>query len=358
MKIGKESEEEKKEKLPRIRIGTILIGTFGSMVLLSSVLFLTVVFFPENSVGIVLRRLIPIPIAVVGGSFVPYRELDVNRESIRRFYESQSEEFAERGFRVDFDTPDGRNRLILREKDILNKLIEDEIIRSLAREQGIQLSEKDSEARFESSIQKEGGDRRILEERLKSLYGWDTESFRKKVVEPSLYREALQVSFERNRNIERAKASIEEAESFLKDGGSFSDAVKKFSEGESKEKGGELGWVDIEFLVPELQDIARTQSVGSTGSIVESSLGFHILFLSERKTEGEKTSALIRQIFVRKPSFPDWLAEKKRENSVFVLSRRYFWESAMGAALFRDESLRTFEKKALERAEGDPSLVF
>lgn len=358
MKNNEVSENKKKETVPRTRIGVALFGTLGLVVLLAGALFLTVFFFPENPIGVFLRRSIPIPIATVGSSCISYRELDENRESIRRFYESQSEEFAERGLRVDFGTPDGRNRLILREKDILNKLIEDTIIRSLAREQGIRLSDDAAEERFEASIRKEGGDRRVLEDRLMSLYGWDVESFREKVIEPSLYREALETSFERNRDITGAKKSIEEAALFLSGGGSFSEAVRMFSEGESKEKEGELGWVDIELLVPELQDVVRTQSVGSTSSVIESSLGFHILLLSERKKEGEKVSVLIRQVFVRKPSFPAWLAEKKREKYVFVLSRRYLWDRGEASVLFRDEELKSFEKKALERTEGDPSLVF
>jgi parvulin-like peptidyl-prolyl isomerase len=356
------NETEKKEgmekKHARFRLGTMLFG----VILVVGISFVSsaflVVFHPDTLVATLLRRVLPFPVAVVDGAFISYRELDRDRESVRRFYESQAEALSERGFRVDFDTPEGKSRLLIREKDILNKLVEDEIIRSLAREKSIRFSDDEIERQFQAAIQKEGGSQENLEDRLKTLYGWDIETFQEKIIIPSLYRENLEKSFEEARDITVAKSAIEKASSALKDGESFEKVAETFSEGDSGKSGGDLGWVDIGTLVPELQNAAKTQVVNRVGPIIESSIGFHIVSVLERKTEGEKELAHLRQVFTRKPMFSDWLNEKKREKLVFIFPRRYIWDAGVGAVLFRDGELRSFEKRALEKSEGDPSLIF
>lgn len=341
-----------------VRVRTMILGAFLAGVLGTLGLSLLVALAPDASVGVVMRRILPLPIAIVDGAFISYGELDKNRESLRRFYESQSDDLEKRGFRVDFNTPDGKKRLLLREKDILNKLVEDRIILSLAKGKGIRFSDDEVTAKVKEAVQEQGGSQENLENQLSRFYGWSLSDFKERIVVPSLYREALEASFMKERDVSAAKSAIEKAASELGNGTAFETVVKTFSDGESKKDGGNLGWTDIEALVPELQDAARTQSIDTVGPILESALGFHIVVISDRKTESGKELVRMRQIFTRKPSFPDWLAEKKREAVIFILPRRYIWDTESGSVVFRDESLRAFEKTALQQSEGDPSLVF
>ncbi len=352
------SMSKNKEKTKVVRVKTAILAIFLSMALASLAASLLIVFEPDASIGIMIRRILPIPVAIADGAFISYGELDQDRDSVRRFYESQSDDLAERGFRVDFTTPDGKKRLLIREKDILNKLIEDRIILFLAKGKGIRFSDSDVNAKVEEAIRENGGDEDHLKDQLSRLYGWSLSEFKEKIVVPSLYRDALEAVFMKERDTSAAKSKIEEAASELGKGTDFETVAKTLSDGDSGKDGGSLGWTDVESLVPELQDAAKTQPVNVTGPIIESSLGFHIVVISDRKTESGKELVLMRQIFSRKPTFPDWLAEKKREAVVFVLPRRYIWDSESGSVLFRDESLRDFEKNAIQQSEGDPSLIF
>ncbi|QQS15574.1 MAG: peptidylprolyl isomerase [Candidatus Moraniibacteriota bacterium] len=351
-------QPESKKKRGVIRVRTAIFGFLIGGILTLLIVSLLVAFAPDASVGIALRRIFPFPVAIADGAFISYGELDKDRESVRRFYESQSDDLAEKGLRVDFSTPDGKSRLLLREKDILNKLVEDRIILFLAQSKGIRFSNDDVTARVEDAIREQGGSRENLESRLLHFYGWNLEEFKEKIVVPSLYRDALEASFLKERDVSAAKSNIEKADSELKNGVQFDRVAEELSEGDSKKNGGDLGWVDIDSLVPELQEVARTQEIGAVSSILESTLGFHIVTVADRKTESGKEMVRMRQIFTRKPSFPEWLADKKREAVVFVLPRRYLWDSKSGSVAFRDESMRTFEKNALQQSEGDPSLVF
>jgi len=359
----RENEQNQQEfstqkKPPRVRVGMIFFGAVVAGVVAVVGCSFLIAFQPGNTVSVALRRVLPFPVAIVDGAFISYGELDKDRESIRRFYESQSDGLAKNGLRVDFDTPDGQKRLLIREKDILNKLIEDRIIVSLAREKNIRFSESDVIAKMNEEIQKGGGSEKDLKDQLSRLYGWSLSEFQDKIILPSLYRDALEASFAKERDTSKAKATIEKAASARKTRVSFEEVVAQFSDGDSKKNSGNLGWIDIATLVPELQNSARTQSIDVVGPIVESSIGYHILVVSDRKTEPGKELANLRQIFVQKPAFPDWLAEKKHERMVLLLPRRYVWDKESGNVIFRDADMRNFEQHALEHPEGDPSLMF
>lgn len=350
------TEVGKKRRVVRVR--TVFFGLVIAGMCTMLALALLVAFAPDASVGMVLRRVFPFPVAIADGAFISYGELDKDRDSVRRFYESQSDDLAEKGFRVDFSTPDGKSRLRIREKDILNKLIEDRIVLFLARGKGIRFSDADVAAKVDEAIREQGGSRENLESQLSRFYGWSLLEFQEKIVVPSLYREALETSFAKERDVTAAKTKIEKAASELNNGTAFDTVAETFSEGDSKKDGGDLGWTNIDALVPELQEVARTQSIGSVSPILESTLGFHIVVVADRKTESGTNMVRIRQIFTRKPSFPEWLAEKKREAVVFILPRRYLWDAESASVIFRDEAMRAFEKNALQQSEGDPSLIF
>ena len=349
---------ESKPKRSVVRVRTMIFGALLTGILSVLAVSLLLAFAPDASVSRAVRRVLPFPVALVDGAFISYGELDKDRESIRRFYETQSDDLAKKGFRVDFSTSDGQKRLLIREKDILNKLIEDRVILTLAREKQIRFSEDDVAAKIDAAIQEQGGSRENLESRLAHFYGWDIAEFQEKIVVPALYREAVEAAFMKERDVSSAKSTIEKAVAELNRGAPFETVAASFSEGESGKNGGDLGWTDIETLVPELQEAARTQDIGAIGPIRESSLGFHVLVVSDRKTESGKEFVRLRQIFTRKPSFEEWLAEKKREAIVCILPRRYLWDRESASVVFRDEALRSLEKNMLRQSEGDPSLIF
>lgn len=355
------SQQRKKHsagKRSRIRVGTFIFGIISVLVAVSAGGGILVMFRPENRVAEALRRVFPFPIAVVHGTWIRSSELDRDRESLRQFYESQSDQLGKKGLRVDFNTENGKKRLLVREKDIFNKLIEDRVILLIAKSRGISFSEDEVSRRVNDEIQKESGDRKSLEERLRRFYGWSIRDFEDRVVRPSLYRKAVSSLFDRERDVSSAKNRIEQAASALRNGMPFPDAVQAFSDGDSKRYDGNVGWSKPDSLIPELREPAKTQVIGSPGSVIESSLGYHIMIVSDRRSEAGQEAVSFQQIFVRKPAFSEWIRDQKAQSSVWILSRRYVWDRQLGAVLFREPSLRMFEEEAIQEADGDPSLIF
>ncbi len=312
--------------------------------------------WPGNALAVRIARLIPLPVVSIGWSdVVTSRDLGENMLSIRRFYESQ--DFSKVGMRIDFSTEDGQMRLKLREKDLLNKMIEDRAMERLAHSHGIFVTPEEAQRGVEMKLAELGTETRV-EQSLARLYGWTLSDFSAKVVRPSLYEEKLREEFGKDtKQREGASEKIEKAAAKLKQGVSFSDVAQEFSEGQTASKGGELGWFTIDDLAPDLQKPVEKAKRNVVSDIVESDLGFHLLLVEETKFENGKQLYHLRQIFVEKTSFSDWLSEELRKLPLRVWSREYEWNADSAEIDFQPGPFLEFEKKLLEKADGDPTLL-
>ena len=341
------------------QVGSWLLG-MGSAAVIAVVAGLLFAYILPSSWTITgkVRGMLPLPVATVNWkSPASFHDLSSNLASVRRFYETQ--DFASIGMRIDFTTPDGRKRLKVREKEILNKMIEDEALRTIAVREGIRISEADATKAVAEQLKQMGGEERGVTEKLSRFYGWNLSEFEEKVVLPSLYEEELRKRFESDATqFVEAKTKTEQAKKLLADGRSFADAAKEVSDGKTADKGGAMGWFSYEDLILPLQEPAKAQKIGVAGDIIESALGFHVLQVDERKTEKGKEFVRLSQIFVAKRTFGDWLAGEMKNMNIHVLMPEYQWNKETARAEFRDSDLRDFEKNILEKSEGDASVVF
>lgn len=340
----------------RIRWSTVLYGILALCAVLLSASFLAVYFFPRSEmVNMVVKRL-PYPAAVVDyRQTISFRELAQNMQSIQRFYENQ--DFSQVGLRIDFSTDEGKKRLKVREKEVLNKMIEDQSIIALAKERGIFVTEEMARQGVARKLEEYGnGDQ--VKENLERLYGWTLSDFEEKIVLPSLYEEKLNDIFVKEMNPDAAaKEKIEKAAELLRQGSDFTEVVKQYSDGQTADAGGDLGWFSIEDLAPELRGSVVLQKVGVSGNVIESSLGFHIILVEEVKKEKDKQLYRIRQIFARKETFPHWLSEEMSSMSIWILTPEYRFDHDTARVEFKDPEWKKFEEDLYKKASGDPSFL-
>lgn len=277
--------------------------------------------------------------------------------SVRSFYENQ--DFSSIGLRVDFSTEDGRKRLKVREREIINRMLENEVIRMAANREGLTITKEQAEKAVSEELNVEGNDVEGVEDRIASLYGWNLSEFTEKVVRPSLYEEELRKRFasDSSRFVE-AKRKAETAKKRLDDGRTFMDVASELSEGRTAVNGGNMGWFAYDDLDTALQSAARSQKTGVAGDVLESGLGFHIMLVNGRKTENGKELVDLSQVFVRKQTFGDWLTERLKELPVLVMAPEYEWNRDTAQVEFRDPELRQFETNLLQNSEGDASVMF
>ncbi len=316
--------------------------------------FVSIVFFyvapRERPLVQSITNSMPYPIVFIGSTTITQRDLATNMISVRRFYENQ--DFSSLGLRVDFDSEEGQRRLQVREREVLNKMIEDEAVRQIAKEKGIIVSEEDVKNDLKNRIDEYGTGSEVTAN-LERLYGWSLKDFARKVVTPALYQDKLSELYAREVKQDEAVAKITTAEQALKAGKSFADVAKESSFGSTAGTGGELGWFQEQDVAPELQSAVKNASVGQPTAVLESVLGFHILLVNEVKEDSGVKLYRLSQIFAPKTTYARWLTDEMRKISVHVASPMYRWNHEKAEIEFANESWQNVEQELYKNATGD-----
>lgn len=355
-------KETPRESVPQLKVKTtkVMLGFLAVLGLLLAVGVGTVYMLPNSAFGMRLRSLLPFPAVVINNaSLISFRELDANLASVRRFYESQAPELAKSGIRIDFSTAEGEKRLLLHQKELLNKMAEDTAIEILAKERGIRVTDEAVHQNLDRKL-KEFNSEEDVRARLARLYGWKLDDLEQKIVRPETYKEELVKFFAKEAETDaRPKETIQKARSALQSGMTFEEAAGKYSEGATAQQGGDLGWIALSDLTPEVAQAVKVQALGRPTDVVESGLGFHILQLDERKKDQESGDMVrMKQIFSRKMTFSDWLSDRMRQMKVRVWFKDYEWNSETARIEFKRQDLKDFEQKHFEEIQKDFPLSF
>jgi parvulin-like peptidyl-prolyl isomerase len=352
--------EEQELKPKKVKPITVVISVLVILVIIIGSNFVFLYGLGEyNKFTQTSSRLIPFPAATIGTKIVKMSTLKSNLMAIKKFYESQ--DFSAVGMRIDFSTIDGQKRLMIREKDLLNKLIEDAVIEKLTRENGKTVSDDIVNQNVDRSLE-EYQTGKSVEETLKKLYGWTLSDFKEKIIRPKLYRDELEKIYRSDENVKKMnneKASlIRQAKDEIDQKKDFSEIVRKYSDGVNNKKDGDLGWFKEEQLIFPVGKEVAGMNVSEVSEIIESDLGYHIVELLEKKEESESQIYHIRQIFVAKYDFASWLTEKMKTINIKVYSKNYYWDKNSLEVKFRDGEMAKFEQKVLEQFQGDPSVIY
>ena len=310
-----------------------------------------------SKIAVKMSKIIPFPAAIIDyTNFIFVNDMQKKLVSVEKFYATH--DLSKGGFRIDFTTSDGQKRLKIKEREILNKMIEDRVIEILAKKQGISVSKADVDKAVSLQLAKYGTTKDLQNDLLNS-YGWSLEDFKTQVVLPTINREMLaQYTEGQNASGTVSKTKIQQAQKELENGKDFTEVAKEFSDGASGENGGELGWVTKDQVVPELQDVLFGSKQMEKNSIIESSIGFHIVKIENRKKENNEDVLQLGQIFVAKNVFADWLETQKKKMKIWIPLKEFVWDSSTGSVNFQDEQMREFERDQRSKAQGDASIMF
>jgi parvulin-like peptidyl-prolyl isomerase len=349
------------EQFKMVKVSTVLYAIL--IVIVVAFIVMSILAYGTNTaigkkLSASFSRVIPFPAVMVGyTNFIPLGDVQKNVASVKKFYENQ--DFSGSGIRIDFSTADGQKRLMLKEKEVLNKMLEDKVIMMLAKERGIKISKSEIDNDVTKKLNEYGTKDDVIKD-LDRLYGWSLDDFKTKVVEPSMYRERLSKAVENELEpAEDAKAKIENAKKELDKGADFAEIAKRFSEGSSAKNGGEIGWIKKEQLVTELQSVLFSGIYNNKEhAVIESALGFHIVEVEEKKKDGDVDVIRVRQIFVRKESFSDWLSQQMGKLKIYVPLSDFAWDKENTVIDFKDEGMKKFEGEIMQKPQGDASVIF
>lgn len=348
---------EKRDNEKKIKPAVIILGLIIILVVYLVSIGAAIYFFgADNKLTRKTATYVPYPVALWGTSFITENKLKNQLDSARRFYENQ--DFTELGMRVDFATEDGKKRLKIKEKNILNKLIETKLIENEAKKRGIVINEEDVSQAVSRKMQ-EYGSEDYLKSNLEKLYGWTIADFEENIVKPDMYKEKLFENIKTNdQTMLAAKAKIDLALKELKEKKDFASVAEKYSEGESAKNSGELGWFARSEMLPEIAQAVFSLKKGEQSEIIESSLGYHIVVVKDKKTEKDIESVQLKQIFVRTNNFSSWLDNHVKGRDINIFSRDMHWNKEAGLVEFKNADLKNFEDNLTKNSPGDISVFF
>jgi parvulin-like peptidyl-prolyl isomerase len=258
-------------------------------------------------------------VVVVNNEIITRREIDVTLAPIYEQYKKM------------YSGAELIKKLEEAREGIIKQLIEDRLILSEAKKANIVVDEKEVNSRMEEMKQRAGGEReledmlsmqnltlnelraryrekimirRLIDQKVgariiitplevKTYYAEHKDQF----LQPQevLVRQILIKAGKDQASQAAALKKIRGISDGIKEGRDFAALAKEYSEGSNPEDGGLMGYIKPGDMMPQLEEIIFKLKDQETSGIVQSSLGYHLFKVEERKLPRNKELPEVRQ---------------------------------------------------------------
>ena len=202
-------------------------------------------------------------------------------------------------------------------KIVLNDLIDQTLFAQAARSNGKTFTDDEVNNRFDALAKEVDLDAWMLEwgytseELLMSLRLQMLVAYQRDLITSSVPELAEQVELRQILAI--TEGGAERAWTSLKSGTPFDDLAAEFS----PSTGGYLGWAPRGYLlIPEVEEAAFNQEVGTYTEIIKSDIGYHILFVIAREVRPLTTDA---RLTLERQVLKAWVEERREESIIDIL---------------------------------------
>lgn len=200
---------------------------------------------------------------------------------------------------------------------VLSDLIDQVLLAQSAREAGANFSDADVQARVDLLAEEVNLDAWMAEwgytlaELVESLRLQMLAAYQRELIANAIPENVEQV--ELRQIVAFTEAGADRALLNLNSGASFEDLAFEFS----PETGGYLGWVPRGYLLfPAVEEAAFNQAVGSYTEIIESDIGYHIVFVIDREVRPLSSDA---KLVLTRQALYSWLEDRRENSSIEVL---------------------------------------
>ena len=176
-------------------------------------------------------QVVPFPVARSGGDFVMYENYLFELRHYMHYYEVQQ--------KLNFADENGREQLSAFKAQARQKVVDDAIVRDLAKQHGVSVTDKEvtDQINLVRNQNRLGENDEVFEDVLRDYWGWSVNDFRRSLKQQLLARKV--VAKLDGETTARANAALAE----LNAGADFADLAKKYSDDTStKDNGGEYGF--------------------------------------------------------------------------------------------------------------------
>jgi hypothetical protein len=281
-------------------------------------------------------RALHLPVTVVGNHWLSYVDYQQDVPNITSYLQRN-------------EPPDAASQRTLStdvytRKIILNKIIGEEILASIAREQNVTVTDADVQKTYDGYVE-QSGNAADVEQYIKTLYGWTVEQFKLKLIKPQVIQEKLAEKY--FADVKSQVTTIREsvtADTFAEVASKDSDDVATAAKGGA-----------VELNTKALADAYTADAVKiinalgdkQISSVLETSRGYEIVLLEKKAAAAKKADGTVYTMrrIVKTPDFNTWLSNlvtaKAEKLRVILFEPRFRWESACGVLAKSEPSCET-----------------
>jgi len=124
---------------------------------------------------------------------------------------------------------------------------------------------------------------------------------------------------------EKLRADADAIHKRLLDGEPFEQLSAKFSQGPAAAEGGDIGYIEKGMIHSEVEDVAFGLPLNQISGVIESSVGFHIIQVVDRRGAGLKAIENVREEIREKidrekmeKKFGEWLEELRKKSHIEI----------------------------------------
>lgn len=257
---------QSKHRLVQISITVLIVAFIGFF----SYCVLALYKFKSNSTFLYkVTQVIPFPVARTGSNFVSYEDYYFEINHYTHYYRTQQD--------LDFNSDAGKQQLAEFKKRALEKVINDEYIKEVAKQKGISVSDREVEDKIATvrNQNRLGANDKEFQSVLKDFWGWSENDF-KRSLKMQLLSEKVNSALDTATH-DRANAALAQ----LKNGKDFAALAKEVSDDPvSKQNGGDYGFPidktnrDID---PRVIDALFKLQPGQTSEVIDVGYGLEIV---------------------------------------------------------------------------------
>ncbi|MDD4476885.1 MAG: peptidylprolyl isomerase [Patescibacteria group bacterium] len=140
-------------------------------------------------------------------------------------------------------------------------------------------------------------------------YGWNLSVYEEKVIKPYILQSKLAEKIQLDQNMmEEARARAQKVLDEIKAGADFAEMAKKYGQDGTAQNGGDLGWFAKGDMVSQFEEVAFALKKGEMSQeLVETSFGWHIIKVEDKKTEAKVEKIQGRHILFLFPSLDKYM---------------------------------------------------
>jgi parvulin-like peptidyl-prolyl isomerase len=212
-------------------------------------------------------------------------------------------------------------------RQVLDVMIEQALIEQAAAREGVNISDKEVETVITRDIEENGGQAKF--DAWLEANDWTYDEYRtrqRSMMIASTMFERVTGSVPKEAEQVHARHILVEKEALARDllaqlqgGADFAQLARQHSlDPSTKESGGDLGFFPRDTLViPEMEDVAFTLSVGQISDVLQSPMGYHIIQVLERAQDKPLSEESWQAL--KEATFRRWVSELWNDANVEIL---------------------------------------